>query len=216
MGVEGRRLVPVRRAARPRPHVISAHVTRLAGYETVLVRKNIRNIYLRVKGPDRYLDAVHPEVTAPRTARLDTLSRFVDEHRDWIDRTAAAINQTERSGEALADKWTPQRRREASARLGRRVKELLPRWTAVVGRSPSHISLRVMKTRWGSCTPATGRIRLNLELADMPDRLLEYVLVHELTHLRASGHGPLFQRYMDAYLPDWCDRRREINRHILV
>ena len=49
----------------------------------------------------------------------------------------------------------------------------------------------------------------------MPERLLEYVLVHELAHLLVSGHGPRFQALMTRFLPDWKDRRREINRRVL-
>lgn len=191
-------------------------VARIGGYDAVIVRKNIRNIYLRVKGPDTRFDGPHLELSAPRAAGDDVLERFVGAHRAWIASTLARITAAGQDGQTQQEKWTPERRREASATLRSRLAVLLPRWTAVVGREPTRISLRVMKTRWGSCTPATGRIRLNLELADMPDRLLEYVLVHELTHLRASGHGPVFQRYMDVYLPDWRVRRREINKYYLV
>ncbi len=90
---------------------------------------------------------------------------------------------------------------------------MLETWAPVVGRMPTDITLREMTTRWGSCTPATGRIRLNLQLGLMEDRLLGYVLVHELTHLRESGHGPRFQALMDGWIPEWRDLRRDINRH---
>lgn len=84
---------------------------------------------------------------------------------------------------------------------------LLRHWQQVVGREVSHLSVRSMRTRWGSCTPSTARVRLNAELIRYPQHLLEYVLVHELTHLHESGHGPAFTRRMDAYLPDWRARR---------
>ena len=70
-----------------------------------------------------------------------------------------------------------------------------------------------MTTRWGSCTPRTGRIRLNLQLGLLPPQYLEYVLVHEMTHLWASGHGAEFKRRMTQYLPDWRRLRRELNRY---
>lgn len=199
-----------------RARVLSVRVTRIGGYDAVVVRKDIRNIYLRVKGPDSRFDGPHLELSTPRTAGDDVLERFVAAHRAWIATTLARITAAGQDGRTQQEKWTPERRRAATAAMRERLAVLLPHWTEVVGRGPTRISLRVMKTRWGSCTPATGRIRLNLELADMPDRLLEYVLVHELTHLRASGHGPAFQRYMDVYLPDWRSRRREINTYYLV
>lgn len=68
----------------------------------------------------------------------------------------------------------------------------------------------------GSCTPKTGRIRLNLQLGLMDPRFLEYVLVHEMTHLWENGHGEDFQRRMSAYLPQWRQLRRELNRHVVL
>lgn len=108
--------------------------------------------------------------------------------------------------------------RDAQARrmLESRLPPLLERWVPIVGKGPTAVTLRSMKTRWGSCTPDTGRIRINLELAWVDEDLLEYVVVHELTHLHARGHGARFQQLMTAYLPDWKDRRRRLNRHVIV
>lgn len=200
----------------PRPRIYDQRVVNLAGYKVKLIRKNVRNVYLRIKGPDQTCGVTHPEVTAPRTAPTDVLERFVASHRTWIDTTLAKYEAVQREGKDQADKWTSEKRLQASHFLRQYLTTALSKWTAIVGRKPTNISLRVMKTRWGSCTPATGRIRLNLELADMPERLIEYVLVHELTHLRASGHGPKFQHFMDMYMPDWRERRKEINRRILM
>lgn len=216
--------------------VLSEKACVIDGYPAIVLRKNIRNIYLRVKSDDRFssgtalpnaalpgdhisgahIPSIHIEVTAPRAASGEKLAAFVHAHRRWIDKTMATLAAAQQSGQSIPQKWTDERKREAAAKIRRRLEVLLPRWTAVVGREPTSISLRAMKTRWGSCTPATGRIRLNLELADMPDRFLEYVLVHELTHLRAAGHGPLFQRCMDDYLPQWRTLRHDINRYVIA
>ncbi len=56
-----------------------------------------------------------------------------------------------------------------------------------------------MKTRWGSCTPSTGTIRLSSRLAGFPTWVLDYVVVHELAHLSASGHGDDFWRLVHRY-----------------
>lgn len=93
---------------------------------------------------------------------------------------------------------------------------LLGKWAPVIGREPTHITLRIMTSRWGSCTPKTGRIRLNLQLGLMDPKFLEYVLVHEMTHLWENGHGEGFQRRMSAYLPQWRQLRRELNRHVVL
>ncbi|MGV9254064.1 M48 metallopeptidase family protein [Streptomyces sp. NPDC003697] len=54
-------------------------------------------------------------------------------------------------------------------------------------------------TRWGSCTPAEGSIRLSHRLQGMPDYVVDYVLLHELAHLLVPGHGPDFWRLLEAY-----------------
>ncbi len=54
-------------------------------------------------------------------------------------------------------------------------------------------------TRWGSCTPATGEIRLSHRLAGFPDWVVDYVIVHELAHLVEAGHGPAFWEIVGRY-----------------
>ena len=112
--------------------------------------------------------------------------------------------------------WTDERRRHAAAAIEAALPALLDKWTPVVGKSPTHVTLRPMTSRWGSCTPKTGRIRLNLQLGLMEPKFLEYVLVHELTHLWEHGHGPRFRARMDAYLPGWRELRRELNRRAVL
>ena len=71
---------------------------------------------------------------------------------------------------------------------------------------------RYMRSRWGSCN-ARGRIALNTHLVKLADPLIEYVIVHELCHLRHLNHGPAFQRLLRESLPDWRERRRMLHRH---
>ena len=61
-------------------------------------------------------------------------------------------------------------------------------------------------TRWGSCTPAEGSIRLSHRLQGMPEYVVDYVLLHELAHLLVPGHGPRFWRLLEAY-PRTCPQR---------
>ena len=55
------------------------------------------------------------------------------------------------------------------------------------------------RTRWGSCTPSEGTIRLSTRLQGMPGYVVDYVLLHELAHLLESGHGPAFWDLLSAY-----------------
>ena len=72
--------------------------------------------------------------------------------------------------------------------------------------------VRQMKTRWGSCTPRTRSIRLNTDLAKKPRECLEYVIVHEMTHLLEPTHNRRFISLMDRFMPRWQFYRDELNR----
>ena len=98
------------------------------------------------------------------------------------------------------------------AELGRRLPDVLGECEREVGRSASSVSLRRMKTRWGSCTPSTGRIRLNVSLAEHDPSCLRMVCIHELCHLIEPNHGARFYRLMDAHCPGWRAAQAELDR----
>jgi predicted metal-dependent hydrolase len=72
-------------------------------------------------------------------------------------------------------------------------------------------SIRRMKTKWGSCNRETGHIWFNVELARKHPESLEYIAVHEMTHLLERGHGERFTKLMDEFMPDWRSRRDHLN-----
>lgn len=75
---------------------------------------------------------------------------------------------------------------------------------------PGDLAVRRMRRRWGSCF-RDGRITLNTELVGEADDLVDYVLIHELCHLREFNHGPRFYAAMDRALPDWRERRTRLH-----
>lgn len=71
--------------------------------------------------------------------------------------------------------------------------------------------IQAMKRQWGSCNPSTRNIRLNTQLAQKPKTCLDYIVLHELAHLRVPVHGEAFQALLDAHQPDWQERRALLN-----
>lgn len=69
-----------------------------------------------------------------------------------------------------------------------------------------------MKTKWGSCNHGAYTIRLNTELAKKPLECLEYIVVHEMTHVLEPTHNARFVTLMDQYLPQWRFYRDQLNR----
>lgn len=183
-------------------------------------RRGNRNMYLRVKPPRGRV-----EVSAPMRASKRSIADFVRSRADWIIHQQEAFlkQETLLQGEGAfaqgrprlipVTAWDSRTREEARTNLRPRVEGILAAYQQIIDRQPEMITFRAMTSRWGSCTPATGRIRINLALAAVPDPLVEYVAVHELTHLYERGHGKNFRDRMDLYLPDWRSRRRELNRY---
>ena len=89
---------------------------------------------------------------------------------------------------------------------------LFEKWEPLIGVSINEWRIKKMKTRWGSCNIVAKRIWLNLELAKKPRACLEYVLVHELTHLHERYHNARFKALLDSYLPNWRDTEGLLNR----
>ncbi|MCK8515699.1 M48 family metallopeptidase [Methylonatrum kenyense] len=74
------------------------------------------------------------------------------------------------------------------------------------------LKLRAMRRRWGSCA-SHGGINLNLWLLGAPRDCIDYVVAHELCHLREFNHGPGFHRLMDQVQPDWRSREQRLREH---
>lgn len=75
------------------------------------------------------------------------------------------------------------------------------------------ITIRPMKTRWGSYSYRTGRITLNLNLVKAPLACLDYVIIHELCHIKVRHHGPDFWRMVARYRPDFLSERRLLKHY---
>jgi predicted metal-dependent hydrolase len=109
------------------------------------------------------------------------------------------------SRRALLDRWYRDQLRQAVpdviAKWERKMRVKVPKW-----------SIRRMKTKWGSCNRETGHIWFNVELAKKHPDCLEYLAVHEMTHLLERGHGERFTKLMDKNLPDWRARRDRLNQ----
>lgn len=84
-------------------------------------------------------------------------------------------------------------------------------WSDRLGVKPEKWGIRPMKTKWGSCNPEKSIIWLNSELVKKPERMIDYVIVHELAHLVSPVHDDRFTAILDQCLPRWRQVRQELN-----
>ena len=103
---------------------------------------------------------------------------------------------------ALLESWY---RREAASRLAARIEHFAPR----LGVRPSRLTIRGQRSRWGSCS-GTGTVSLNWRLMMVPGVLADYVVVHELCHLRHMDHSPQFWAMVSSEIADYRERRRRL------
>jgi predicted metal-dependent hydrolase len=92
------------------------------------------------------------------------------------------------------------------------VPPLIAAWEPRLGVSVHGYFVQQMKTKWGSCNSTARTIRLNTELAKKPTECLEYIVLHEMVHLRESTHNARFAAMMSQFMPDWQIRKQTLNR----
>ncbi len=161
----------------------------------------------------------------PRETPRENLER--ESHYVWGKRYLLEIHERNSAAKVeLAHKslrlWvrpqTPKPKREAllagwyREQLSRAATPLIEKWQAKLGVKVESLTVRHMKTKWGSCTPVRQSIRLNTELAKKPPICLEYIIVHELMHLLEPSHNARFVSLMSQHLPSWTLYRDELNR----
>lgn len=106
----------------------------------------------------------------------------------------------------LLEKWF---RSHAHRVFNERLAACFPRVESL-GISYPELAIREMKSRWGSCS-GNGKVTLNLKLIYVPKDLIDYVVIHELCHLKELNHSPAFYALLDRILPDWRERRDRLN-----
>jgi predicted metal-dependent hydrolase len=112
---------------------------------------------------------------------------------------------SEERKQAVLDEWYRGQLRQA-------VVPLIAKWESLMAVNVERFFVQRMKTKWGSCTPASASIRLNTDLAKKPRECLEYIVVHEMTHLLEPTHNRRFLALMDHFIPEWRYRKQMLNR----
>ena len=177
----------------------------IAGIIVEVQRKVIKNIHIHVKAPMGKVI-----VTAPKRTSDRTIIKIVEERKRWIkDQQAKMAMRMQNRMDDDID-WEEQR-----IELREKITKLLPKWEEITKLYSSSWQIRKMKTRWGSCNIKTKKIWFNLHLAQTTNSCLEYIILHELLHIRVPNHGKEFKEQMDKYMPQWREVRKELNQYVL-
>lgn len=168
--------------------------------------------FVRHPRAKRYLIRVKADgtirVTIPRGGSKREAVSFVAAQRQWILEQQTRVA---RASDARPE-MTLERARQLRARAARELPARLHALAARFGLTVTRISIRNQRWRWGSCS-RQGHICLNWRLVDMPSDVRDYVLIHELMHLRRMDHSPKFWAFVEAACPDYQQARRWLREH---
>jgi len=95
------------------------------------------------------------------------------------------------------------------------ITRLLPKYENLTGLKCNSWQTKYMMSKWGTCNIPERKIWLNLQLAKKPVECLEYIILHELIHLRVKNHNADFTALMDKYMPFWREVKKKLNEQIL-
>ena len=169
--------------------------------EYTLIRSKRRTLALEITREARLV------VRAPLRCPQRDIDRFLREKEGWITLHLARMRERREAH--------PEPTAQQEAALRQKAKEVLPplveRYAAVMGVRPAGITVTGARTRFGSCSPK-NRLCFSFRLMDYPHEAIEYVVVHELAHIRHKNHGPDFYKEIEDVLPDWRARNAMLKR----
>ena len=95
--------------------------------------------------------------------------------------------------------------------LKEEIEKRLPKWEVQTGLKCNSWQTKYMVTKWGACSTDKKKLWFNLQLAQKQYACLDYIILHELTHLLTRKHDAIFIAHMDRYMPNWREVRKELN-----
>jgi predicted metal-dependent hydrolase len=163
--------------------------------------------YVRMRRARRYVMRVRPDgavrVTIPRGGSQAEARRFADRHMDWALRQRSNV---------LAGRRPPDVEQALKDQARRELPPRLLELAAQHGLAVNRVTIRAQRSRWGSCS-SKAHIALNYRLVLMPPEVRDYILIHELMHLRQADHSRKFWRHVEAACPAFRDAERWLRKH---
>ncbi len=163
--------------------------------EIKLIRSRRKTISIEVTKDQRVI------VRAPNRASLTDINRFIGEKADWIDKSLNRMGQL-RQEQAQRKELSPQEVKLLVTRAKRIIPQRVRYFADLMGVTYGRITIRMQKSRWGSCS-AQGNLNFNCLLVLMPPEVLDSVVVHELCHRRHMNHSRDFYDEVLRIFPDY-------------
>jgi predicted metal-dependent hydrolase len=172
-----------------------------------LIRSKRKTISIEITPDARVI------VRAPKYASISEINRLIGEKADWIDKHLRKMEEKQRE-RAMAPQ--PELTQQEIRLLTTRAKRIIPQrvryYAEIMDVKYGRITIRMQKSRWGSCS-SKGNLNFNCLLMRTPDEIIDYVVVHELCHLKEMNHSPKFWAEVEKIFPDYKERRKWLRDH---
>ena len=152
-------------------------------------------------------------VRAPYYTPVSEINSFIGEKADWIHKHLTKMEKLkEERDNSSSELLTPQDIKLLTTRAKRIIPQRVRYYADIMGLKYGRITIRMQKSRWGSCS-SKGNLNFNCLLMRTPDEITDYVVVHELCHLKEMNHSPRFWAEVEKIIPDYKERRKWLKDH---
>ena len=158
-----------------------------------MIRKRIKNIYIHIK-------EAKVIVTIPYKMEKEKAISVVEEKKKWI------FDRVRKQKQNLKEEKMTEKELEILKQI---VQEKVPFYAEKIGEHPNKVRIRDLNYAWGSCS-AKKNISINEKLAKYSEREIEYVILHELCHLKHMNHSKQFWSLVEENMPDYKSIRKEL------
>ncbi len=165
--------------------------------EYTLIRSNIKNIYIQIKDGKVI-------VKAPRRVSNSYINELISKKQRWIERKLIEEKEKKLEEERPVTK-------EQAQNLKHIVEDSANRFGKSIGEFPNQITIKNMKYAWGSCT-GKRNIAINMKLAHKRQEIIEYVVLHEMCHLKHMNHSSEFWSLVESNMANYKQLRKELKR----
>ena len=174
-----------------------------------VIRSNRKSIGLEVRSADDI------RVRIPSRLSDRELKKFVNAHKDWIFEKAELIENWEDQGTSTGvPSWAGLSKVELQ-NIKNKFADRVSYFAEIMNVTFGRITIRNQKTRWGSCS-TKGNLNFNYQLYYLPDEILDYVVVHELSHRKHMDHSKEFWTEVGKHCPNYRKLRKNLKQYTLI
>jgi len=147
-------------------------------------------------------------VTAPASLNISFIEKFIEEKKNWLTKKLHYVRSIDKGAVRTFSKKDYLAYKDNALRL---VRERASHFNRMLGFSYNKINIKNQKTRWGSCSQKKN-LNLNYKVLFLPEAQRDYIIVHELCHLKECNHSRNFWQLVETVLPDYPNIKKELRK----